>query len=61
MRKVIAELVAKAAGVPTHNDIYDLEPTHTPEHPRVRRIKTPHKVRPVFMDVVAAAGHDWLS
>ena len=52
MRSVIAGLVAKAAGVTTHNDIYDLEPTHTPENPRVRRIKTPHKVAPFFLEVV---------
>ena len=52
MRKVIADLVARAAGVTTHNDIYDLEPTHTPENPRVRRIKTPHKVAPFFLEVV---------
>lgn len=52
IRKVIADLVVKAAGVKTHNDIYDLEPTHTPENPRVRRIKTPHKVDPFFMEVV---------
>ena len=52
MRKTIADLVAKAAGVKTHNDIYDLEPTHSPDNPRVRRIKTPHKVDPFFMEVV---------
>jgi len=52
MRQVIAGLVAKAAGIKTHNDIYDLEPTHTPENPRVRRIKTPHKVDPFFLEAV---------
>jgi len=52
IRQVIAGLVAKAAGVRAHNDIYDLEPTHTPETPRVRRIKTPHKVDPLFLEVV---------
>ena len=52
MRKVIADLVARAAGVKTHNEVYDLEPTHSPENPRVRRIKTPHKVDPFFMEVV---------
>jgi len=52
MRKVIADLVAKAAGVKTHNEVYDLEPSHSPENPRVRRIKTPHKVDPFFMEVV---------
>ena len=52
IRSVIAGLVDKAGGVTTHNEIYDLEPTHTPEHPRVRRIKTPHKVDPLFWEVV---------
>jgi len=52
IRKAIAGLVAKAAGVKAHNDVYDLEPTHTPENPRVRRIKTPHKVDPFFLEVV---------
>ena len=50
--QVIAGLVAKAKGVTSHNDVYDLEPTHTPENPRVRRIKTPHKVDPLFWEVV---------
>ena len=52
IRSVIEGLVDKAGGVTTHNEIYDLEPTHTPEHPRVRRIKTPHKVDPLFWEVV---------
>jgi phytanoyl-CoA hydroxylase len=52
LREVITELVAGAAGVSEHTDIYDLEPSHTPENPRVRRIKTPHKVHPIFDEVV---------
>jgi phytanoyl-CoA hydroxylase len=52
MRSTIAGLVAKASGITQHNDIYDLEPTHTAENPRVRRIKTPHKVDPFFLEVV---------
>jgi len=50
MKEVIAELVAKAKGVAQHNDVYDLEPSHTPEAPRVRRIKKPHVVNPIFWD-----------
>jgi phytanoyl-CoA hydroxylase len=56
IRKAIADMVTKAAGVKTHNDIYDLEPTHTPENPRVRRIKTPHKVDPFFFELVKQPG-----
>lgn len=52
IRQVITELVAGAAAVEAHTDIYDLEPGHTRETPRVRRIKTPHKVHPVFDKLV---------
>jgi len=52
LRGVIADLVAASARVTAHDDVYDLEPGHTPEAPRVRRIKTPHKVHPAFDDLV---------
>ncbi len=51
LRKVIDEFIAQAANVTDHTDIYDLEPTHTPEQPRVRRIKTPHKWHPLFWEL----------
>jgi len=51
IRQVIAELVAGAAQVTAHNEVYDLEPSHTPEAPRVRRIKTPHKHFPFFNEL----------
>jgi phytanoyl-CoA hydroxylase len=52
VRSVLAELVAGAANVTEHTDVYDLEPGHTPENPRVRRIKAPHKVHPIFDEIV---------
>lgn len=52
IRAVIARLVAGAAQVDAHDDVYDLEPGHTRQAPKVRRIKTPHKVDPVFDRVV---------
>jgi ectoine hydroxylase-related dioxygenase (phytanoyl-CoA dioxygenase family) len=54
-RSVLAELVAGAASVTEHTDVYDLEPGHTPENPRVRRIKAPHKVNPIFDEIVRSA------
>jgi len=48
LRSVVAELIAGAAAVAEHNEVYDLEPGHTPEAPRVRRIKAAHKVHPAF-------------
>jgi ectoine hydroxylase-related dioxygenase (phytanoyl-CoA dioxygenase family) len=52
LRRAVAGLVAGAADVTDHTDVYDLEPTHTAEQPRVRRIKTPHKLHPLFWEVV---------
>ena len=52
VRQVVAEVVAGAAEVTEHNDVYDLEPSHSRENPRVRRIKTPHKVHPIFDEIV---------
>ena len=55
MKEIIADLVSKAKGVAKHNDVYDLEPSHTPETPRVRRIKKPHVVHPVFWEFAKSA------
>jgi len=52
MRKVIAELVAGSVNTLEHTDVYDLEPGHTAEDPKVRRIKAPHKVHPIFDEIV---------
>jgi len=54
-RKVIAELVAESAKTLEHTDVYDLEPGHTAENPKVRRIKAPQKVHPIFDEIVRSA------
>jgi ectoine hydroxylase-related dioxygenase (phytanoyl-CoA dioxygenase family) len=48
IKTVIAALVEGARGKTAHDDVYDLEPTHTVDNPRVRRIKKPTEVHPVF-------------
>src|SRR3954453_11901011 len=55
VRAVIAELVAGSAKTIEHTDVYDLEPGHTSENPRVRRIKAPQKVHPIFDEIVRSA------
>jgi phytanoyl-CoA hydroxylase len=55
LREIIAKLVAASKAVSTHTAVYDLEPGHTAAEPRVRRIKTPHKVHPAFEAVVRSA------
>lgn len=43
LRANVDEIVAGAAKVTAHTDIYDLEDGHAPASPKVRRIKAPHK------------------
>lgn len=50
MKQVLAELIEAARCISAHDDVYDLEPSHSAQHPRVRRIKKPHLVHPVFTE-----------
>lgn len=48
LRRVTDELVERSRSVSAHDAVYDLEPTHSAAEPRVRRIKMPHLVHPVY-------------
>ena len=48
MKQALADLIEQSRQVNTHTDVFDLEPGHSSQHPRVRRIKKPHLVHPVF-------------
>lgn len=48
MRAALDELVAGAVGLSDHTSLLDLEPSHRPDAPRVRRVKEPFKNHPVF-------------
>jgi phytanoyl-CoA hydroxylase len=52
LRGKLQELLEGARGLTGHTEIYDLEPFHKPDDPRVRRIKTPHKFFPLFREFV---------
>ncbi|HEX5079497.1 MAG TPA: phytanoyl-CoA dioxygenase family protein, partial [Geminicoccaceae bacterium] len=39
LREVTDAFVERARSVTSHNEIYDLEDSHSPAEPRVRRIK----------------------
>jgi len=51
VRRRVDAIVADAANVSGHTDVYDLEDSHSSAAPRVRRIKTPHKHFPFFADL----------
>lgn len=44
------EVMACAAGIAGETAVFDLEDSHTADDPRVRRIKRPHAVDPLFWD-----------
>jgi len=56
VRRKIAEVIDGARGVERHTEIYDLEPSHRPDRPRVRRIKTPHVHFPMFRELARHPG-----
>ena len=43
LRRETDAIIAKAAGVSEHNDVYDVEDSHSPSNPRVRRLKEPYR------------------
>lgn len=51
MDEAMKGLVESARTLSEHNDVIDLEPSHTPENPRVRRIKEPFLNHPVFHEI----------
>ena len=56
LRTVTDAIVASAQGVEDHTEILDLEASHTPAAPRVRRIKRPHLAHPFYRELAADAG-----
>lgn len=52
LREAVNELLAGASQVSENNALYDLEDTHTPQSPRVRRLKAPHLHHPAFANLI---------
>lgn len=50
-RSEVDRVLAGAEGLKDHTDVYDLDPSHTPSEPRVRRIKNPHRHFSIFMEI----------
>ena len=53
LQAVTAAIVTSAAGLADHTDILDLEASHRPDAPRVRRIKRPHLAHPFYRELAA--------
>jgi ectoine hydroxylase-related dioxygenase (phytanoyl-CoA dioxygenase family) len=55
-RARLAELIEASRQVSASDAIYDLEDTHNAKTPRVRRIKDPHNVDPIYASLLHAPG-----
>jgi ectoine hydroxylase-related dioxygenase (phytanoyl-CoA dioxygenase family) len=56
LRRVTDEFVQKSRTLSSHDEIYDLEDSHSANEPRVRRIKTPHRRHPAYGRLVRHPG-----
>lgn len=52
IRSEIARFSEEAAGLTESNDRLDLEDSHTPDDPRIRRIKLPHSISDVVRELM---------
>lgn len=48
LRRVSDDFVEQSRAFTEHTDVFDLEPGHTPEEPRLRRLKDPIRQHPVY-------------
>lgn len=52
MQEIAYDLIDKSRRVTSSNDVYDLDEGHSPEMPKLTRIKLPHKQHPFFWEVL---------
>ena len=53
LRRVTAEMVEQTRALKTSNAVWDLEPGHTPERPKLRRLSSPCDHHPAYWDFAA--------
>ena len=56
LRRVTDEFVERSRGIGHNDAIFDLEPDHSPDNPRLRRIKSPIEHHPVYDETLRHDG-----
>ncbi|HEX3161186.1 MAG TPA: phytanoyl-CoA dioxygenase family protein [Pseudolabrys sp.] len=56
LKAITDEFISRARGISRNNEVYDLEESHTPDNPRVRRLKEPVNCDPFYWELVRSAG-----
>jgi phytanoyl-CoA hydroxylase len=54
-RRVVDGFVERSRAVTAHDDVFDLEPDHTPQRPHIRRLKNPVHIHPFFDALMRSA------
>lgn len=52
LREITSDLIEKSRSVTESNEAYELDAGHSPESPRLTRIKLPHRQHPYFWDLL---------
>lgn len=55
LRRVTDEFVEKSRAITANDAVFDLEPSHTPQNPRLRRLKDPIKQHAVYRQALLNA------
>lgn len=50
LRALTGDYVERSRAVTRNDSIFDLEPTHTPQNPRLRRLKNPHRLHETYLN-----------
>lgn len=56
MQAITHDLIEGSRNVSASNEVYDLDEGHSPERPKLTRIKIPHKQHPFFWEVLTNSG-----
>ncbi len=56
LQAVTDDFIERSREVTEHTDVFDLEPDHTPEEPKLRRLKEPHLVHEAYDRVMRDEG-----
>ena len=57
LQRVTDEFVERSREVTEHTDVFDLEPGHSRDHPKLRRLKRPIVQHEVYRDLLPSRGH----
>ena len=56
LQEITYDLIDRSREISESNEVYDLDEGHSPDTPKLTRIKLPHKVAPYFEEILKKSG-----